>query len=122
MWEYGIPVVVKHVSEPTMHAVPAVAKHPDEKYLVCQSLDNTITVYETANAKVCRWRCEWPATLLWVAHSARNVQFRSRTKTFKGHMVAGYACDVAFSTDGQFLVSGYVSHFSFVARWIVVMF
>ena len=83
VWEYGIPVVIKHVSEPDMHAAPAVAKHPEDTYVVCQNLDNKITVYETAQSK-----------------------FRLRNKTFKGHVVAGYACDVAFSPDGQFLLSG----------------
>ena len=32
VWEFGIPVVAKHISEPDMHAVPAAAMHPNMKY------------------------------------------------------------------------------------------
>jgi pre-mRNA-processing factor 17 len=34
VWEFGIPVVAKHISEPDMHAVPATAMHPNDKYFV----------------------------------------------------------------------------------------
>jgi pre-mRNA-processing factor 17 len=42
IWEYGLPVVVKHISEPSMHSIPAVAMHPNGKYFVGQSLDNKV--------------------------------------------------------------------------------
>ena len=32
VWEFGIPVVAKHISEPDMHAVPAACMHPNMKY------------------------------------------------------------------------------------------
>ncbi len=83
LWEFGIPVVIKHISDPEMHAVPAVASHPSGKYVACQNLNNTITVYECADGTM-----------------------RSKSKTFRGHITAGYACDVAISPDGQFVVSG----------------
>jgi len=31
-WEFGIPVVVKHISEPDMQAIMASAMHPSHKY------------------------------------------------------------------------------------------
>jgi pre-mRNA-processing factor 17 len=37
-----MPVVVKHISEPTMHSIPAAALHPNGKYFVGQSLDNKV--------------------------------------------------------------------------------
>jgi pre-mRNA-processing factor 17 len=42
IWEYGLPVVVKHISEPSMHSIPAVSLHPNGKYFVGQSLDNKV--------------------------------------------------------------------------------
>jgi pre-mRNA-processing factor 17 len=44
IWEYGMPVVVKHISEPTMHSIPAAALHPNGKYFVGQSLDNKVSL------------------------------------------------------------------------------
>jgi len=83
LWEFGIPVVIKHISDPEMHASPTVAVHPSGQYVACQNLNNTITVYECSDGTM-----------------------RSKNKVFKGHVTAGYACDVAFSPDGQYIVSG----------------
>ena len=83
IWEYGLPVVVKHISEPSMHSIPAVALHPSEKYFVGQSLDNKIVVYD-----------------------CRNGFKINRKKKFTGHVNAGYSCGLDFSPDGQFLCSG----------------
>ena len=44
IWEYGLPVVVKHISEPSMHSIPATALHPNGKYFVGQSLDNKVKI------------------------------------------------------------------------------
>eukprot|EP00471_Norrisiella_sphaerica_P011108 CAMPEP_0184500368 /NCGR_PEP_ID=MMETSP0113_2-20130426/44535_1 /TAXON_ID=91329 /ORGANISM="Norrisiella sphaerica, Strain BC52" /LENGTH=540 /DNA_ID=CAMNT_0026888705 /DNA_START=86 /DNA_END=1708 /DNA_ORIENTATION=- len=83
VWEYGIPVVMKHISEPDMNSMPAVAVHPNGKWWIGQSLDNTIRVY------TCGTRFK------------ENVR-----KIFKGHSNAGYACQLGFSTDGRFVISG----------------
>lgn len=83
VWEYGIPVVIKYVSDPSMHSMPVLSVHPNGKYMCCQSMDNTIPVY--------------------------SVQERfklNRKKLFSGHLVAGYACGLSFSPDGRFVVSG----------------
>jgi pre-mRNA-processing factor 17 len=55
---------------------------PAEKWLACQSLDNTIVVY--------------------AADSFRQ----NRKKVFAGHQIAGYACQVNFSPDGRYISSG----------------
>ncbi|PVU90821.1 hypothetical protein BB559_004416 [Furculomyces boomerangus] len=82
-WEFGIPVVVKLIADPSMHSIPAVALHPSKKWIACQSLDNQIMV--------------WNAT----------DKFRqNRKKVFSGHLVSGYACQVSFSPDGKLLTSG----------------
>ena len=83
IWEYGLPVVVKHISEPSMYSIPAAVLHPNGKYFLGQSLDNKIVVYDCKNGfKI------------------------NRKKKFIGHVNAGYSCGLDFSPDGQFLCSG----------------
>ncbi|KAI8816962.1 WD40-repeat-containing domain protein [Fimicolochytrium jonesii] len=82
-WEFDIPVVIKYVAEPSMHSMPAVTLHPTKKWLACQSLDNQIVIY-----------------------SARDRFRLNRKKTFRGHLVAGYACQPSFSPDSRFVTSG----------------
>ncbi|PWN50246.1 WD40 repeat-like protein [Violaceomyces palustris] len=107
-WDYDIPVVIKYIADPLMHSMPAVSVHPNsesvgthsppeikcspfssipppphtEKWLACQSLDNQIVVYSSDSFR------------------------QNRKKIFKGHQVAGFACQVGFSPDGRFLSSG----------------
>merc|ERR1712166_1135777 len=58
IWEYGIPVPIKHIADPTLHSMPAVTKSPNDK------------------------------------------------KVFKGHVVAGYACQPGMSPCGNYVMSG----------------
>lgn len=81
-WDFDIPVVIKYVADPMMHSMPAVAVHPNSKWLATQSLDNTILVYSSDSLR------------------------QNRKKIFKGHTVSGYACEVGFSPDGRFVSSG----------------
>lgn len=83
LWEFGIPVVVKHISEPHMHAVPYTALHPTNRHFVGQALDNKLVVFE-----------------------ARGGFRLNRRKKFEGHMNGGFACAIAFSPDGKFVASG----------------
>ncbi|KAJ1644086.1 hypothetical protein J3B02_002871 [Coemansia erecta] len=83
VWEFGIPVVIKLVADPSMHSVPSVALHPSEKWIVGQSMDNRIVVYNAVG------RIK--------AH---------RRKEFTGHLTAGFACQPSFSPDGKYLTSG----------------
>uniref|UniRef100_A0A7S1S208 Pre-mRNA-processing factor 17 n=1 Tax=Alexandrium catenella TaxID=2925 RepID=A0A7S1S208_ALECA len=83
VWEYGIPVVIKHIAEPTMHSVPAVTVNPQKKYLIGQSLDNKIISYEAGG----------------------RFKFMGK-KQFKGHMNSGYAITPGFSADGHWVMSG----------------
>ena len=83
VWDYGIPVVIKYISDPSMHSMPVVVLHPNQKWIVCQSLDNQVLLF-----------------------SARNRFNMNKKKHFKGHSVAGYACGFTFSADGRFLGSG----------------
>ncbi|CAL9181236.1 unnamed protein product [Musa hybrid cultivar] len=83
VWEFGIPVVVKYISEPHMHSMPSISLHPNSNWLAAQSLDNQILIYGT------------------------KERFQlNKKKRFAGHIVAGYACQVNFSPDGRFVLSG----------------
>jgi pre-mRNA-processing factor 17 len=83
VWEFGIPVVIKYISEPHMHSMPSITVHPNTNWLAAQSLDNQILIYST------------------------RERFRlNKKKRFAGHIVAGYACQVNFSPDGRFIMSG----------------
>jgi pre-mRNA-processing factor 17 len=81
-WDFDIPVVIKYVADPLMHSMPAVTRHPNGKWLACQSLDSQILVYASDSFR------------------------QNRKKAFKGHNVAGYACQIGFSPDGRFVSSG----------------
>ncbi|XP_052173471.1 uncharacterized protein LOC127788859 isoform X2 [Diospyros lotus] len=83
VWEFGIPVVIKYISEPHMHSMPSIALHPNTNWLAAQSLDNQILIYST-----------------------RERFQLNKKKRFAGHIVAGYACQVNFSPDGRFVMSG----------------
>ncbi|KAF2076886.1 hypothetical protein CYY_001788 [Polysphondylium violaceum] len=94
IWEWGIPVVIKYVSEPEMHSMPAVAVHPNGKWFITQSMDNQILVYSTQD----RFRM-------------------NKKKRFLGHNCAGYACQVGFSPDGKYVISGDANGRAFFWEW-----
>lgn len=83
VWEWDVGVPIKYISDPTMHSMPVISMHPSERYLVCQSLDNKILVYQAGD----RFALQ-------------------RKKKLEGHNTAGYACDIAISPDGRFVCSG----------------
>lgn len=83
VWEWDIGVPIKYISDPTMHSMPVITMHPSERYLLGQSLDNKIMVYQAGE----RYALQ-------------------RKKKFEGHSVAGYACDITISPDGRFVCSG----------------
>lgn len=94
VWEAGIPVPIKYISDPEMHSIPATALHPKGQYFVGQSLDNTIVTY-----------------------SAQNRFNVNPKKQFTGHINAGFACELAFSPNGQYLISGSSDGNLFVWDW-----
>ncbi|KAL3777190.1 hypothetical protein ACHAWO_013071 [Cyclotella atomus] len=83
VWEWDIGVPIKYISDPTMHSMPVMTMHPSQSYMLGQSLDNKIVVYQ--------------------AGERYSLQ---RKKKFAGHNVAGYACDITISPDGRFVCSG----------------
>ncbi|CCI44955.1 unnamed protein product [Albugo candida] len=83
IWEWGIPVPIKYISEPSMQSMPTVTLHPSGDFFAGQSLNNQIHVY-----------------------SARDKIKFCRNKIFRGHNNAGYACQIGFSPNGHYLISG----------------
>ncbi|KMS64848.1 hypothetical protein BVRB_042050, partial [Beta vulgaris subsp. vulgaris] len=53
IWEYGIPVVIKHIAEPDMHSMPVLTMHPSNNFFVAQSLDNQILVFSVKDRYHC---------------------------------------------------------------------
>jgi pre-mRNA-processing factor 17 len=94
VWEYGMAAVIKHIAEPEMHAVASVSVHPNGKWWAGQSMDNQIVVY-----------------------SARDGFKPHKRKRFKGHMTAGYACQVGFSCAGDLVISGDGEGRCFIWSW-----
>lgn len=83
VWELGIPVQIKYIADPKMHSIPAVSVHPSGRWFCGQSLDNKIVTY-----------------------SALDRFSVNSKKVFTGHTNAGYACQVGFSADGRYVLSG----------------
>lgn len=82
VWDYGIPIVVKHIADPLMQSMPYASLHPDGQHLVCQSMDNKILVYDT------------------------HANYRCTKKRFTGLLNSGYAIQCDNSPDGQYIISG----------------
>jgi len=83
VWEYGTPVPFAYHTDDTMFSITAAALHPDGDAWAGQSMDNQIVVYH-----------------------ARDRTGLNRRKHFSGHIAAGYACQVGFSPNGAYIVSG----------------
>ena len=66
-----------------MHSIPSVTLSPQSDYFVGQSMDNSIVVYQCGD----------------------KVKKLSR-KVFRGHSNVGYACQIGFSPNSKFLISG----------------
>lgn len=94
IWEYGTPVVIKHVTDPQMHSMPATALHPTEAWFACQSLSNEVLVYSSLD------KCK-----------------ANRKKRFVGHDCAGFAAGICFSADGSMIVSGDALGRCFIWDW-----
>lgn len=94
VWDWDIPVVIKYIADPAMHAVPSATIHPSGKWWLGQSLDNQIVVY------------------------GAGEKFRiNAKKAFRGHSVAGYSCQIGASPDGRFIMSGDASGKLFFWDW-----
>lgn len=95
LWEWDVPVDFKLIADPGMHSMPAVTKAPNDRWLLMQSMENRLIVFQ--------------------CHANRYRIFPK--KKFSGHMVAGYACKPSFSPEMSYVVSGDADGRVFVWDW-----
>lgn len=81
VYAYGMNVERHLMQEPWMNASPALATNHACDYMLAQSMDNRLMLY----------------------NASEKVSVRS---TFMGHAVTGYACQPCWSTDDKFVASG----------------
>lgn len=83
VWEFGVPVVIKYVSEAGMHCIPMLKMHPNGKWVAGISADNCVRVFS------CRDRFKkWDG------------------KRFGGGIWGGYSGGLGFAPDGRLLGAG----------------
>lgn len=82
MWDWQINIPTKSILDPSQHAMPSAAVHPDA-YIALQGMDNKVHVIQGSG----------------------KYKF-NRQKTFTGHNVAGYGVQIDISPDGKILMSG----------------
>lgn len=83
IWELGINIPIKFISDPTQFSMPKSKIYPSGKYFGTQAMNNKIMIYQT----VPKYK-------------------QNKKKVFGGHLVAGYGIDFAFSPDGKIVMSG----------------
>ncbi|KAM9911441.1 hypothetical protein OXX69_003513 [Metschnikowia pulcherrima] len=93
-WKWHINIPTKIIADPTQNSIPCTAAHPSESYLALQSFDDAI----------------------YVVQGSGKYRF-NKSKTFKGHKVAGYGIDLGFSSDGAYIMSGDTNGHVFVWSW-----
>jgi pre-mRNA-processing factor 17 len=125
IWEYGIPVPMKYISDPTMHTIPTTALHPSTQHFTAQSMENEIHVYG-ARQKFRRIRKKVCGSVFFflsiciVFHLVFCLcifTIELTHQVFKGHMGAGFACQMSFSPNGKYFASGDGEGRLFVWDW-----
>jgi pre-mRNA-processing factor 17 len=133
VWEFGIPVQIKYVADPAMHAVPAACARtlPDENSAVGGGGGGGGGGGEGEGAPSGLGPADGSRGRLFPTHvvcqsldnqvltySCAEGRFKaSRKKTFRGHSTAGYACAVDCSPDGRYVASGDAEGRAFVWEW-----
>ena len=82
-WEYGIPVPIKLVSDPSLYSLGSAAVHPSGKAIAYTSADNQVVIYSVADKLK-----------------------QNQKKRFLGCNYSGHKVDVAISEDGGLLYTG----------------
>ncbi|KAG0666551.1 hypothetical protein C6P45_000205 [Maudiozyma exigua] len=83
LWENGINIPIKHISDTAQYSMPFINTYPSQKYFCTQSMDNSIYTYDM-----------------------RPKYKKLPNKTFKGQKSVGYGVGFTFSPDGHYICSG----------------
>ncbi|OWB56096.1 hypothetical protein B5S28_g1987 [[Candida] boidinii] len=94
VWNWQINMPIKQISDPSQHSMPCLSLHPNGKYVVAQSMDNSIVTF--------------------LAHDKFK---KNKKKYFDGHNSSGYSINLDFSPDGKNLMSGDNNGFAFFWDW-----
>ena len=95
IWEWEIPVDTKLIQDPGLHAIPHLTKSANEKWIVGNSMDNRIMLFQVMEEK---------------------LRF-AKKKNFKGHTTAGYQITTDWSPDMSYITSGDAMGRVFIWDW-----
>lgn len=110
-----IPVDTKLIQDPGMHSMPHVTMAPNRKFLFffCLVGSGYVSEQDPDNSSPLARHIIHPLSERWVAAQSMDNKISifqivdekirlSRKKTFRGHMVSGYACGVDFAPDMRY--------------------
>ncbi|KAL6940645.1 hypothetical protein ACO0QE_004557 [Hanseniaspora vineae] len=82
IWNTGINITIKHISDTNQYAMPFVKIHPSHKMFLTQGMDNVIRTYQMV------------------------PKYKPQKKRFTVHHSAGHGICFSCSPDGRYLASG----------------
>lgn len=111
IWDYAASsTATKIISEPTMHAMPCVKLHPSRSAFAIQSMDNQIRTWTAGRSALLNPEDDdgeaVEEKMILPDGSTHKDKYRALSKSFSGHVIAGNSCQISFSPDGQYLMSG----------------
>lgn len=85
LWEFGVPIVIKHIADASVNAVTKTVPHPNGRYFLGQTQSNKVLVFNTQDAGL----------------------RANKKKKFQGHQNSGYSIGLTTSSkNGNFIASG----------------
>ncbi|KAL6937560.1 hypothetical protein ACO0RG_004071 [Hanseniaspora osmophila] len=82
IWNTGINITIRHISDTNQYAMPFVKIHPSHKVFLTQGMDSVARTYQM------------------------TPKYKQQKKKFVGHDCAGHGIGLSCSPDGRYLVSG----------------
>uniref|UniRef100_A0A0N4ZCY7 WD_REPEATS_REGION domain-containing protein n=1 Tax=Parastrongyloides trichosuri TaxID=131310 RepID=A0A0N4ZCY7_PARTI len=95
IWEWEIPVDTKLIQNVGLHSIPTMTKSPDDQWIIGQSMDNRIVLFQLIDDK---------------------LKF-AKKKALRGHNTQGFPCTTDFSPDMSYVISGDGDGKLFIWNW-----